>query len=423
MAVEILMPELGESVHEGTVSRWLKKEGEQVKEDEPLVEIMTDKVNTELPSPATGTLKKIMIAEGESVKVFEVMGVIDDKGDMSDAVAPKKDTRDLDSEKVDTSKFELLPAIDEVDQTDKTDKTDKRTWLTPVVRAIAKEHNISENELNQLCGSGEDGRVTKKDVEGYIQKKESLTLAPVPVPVPDVDQKVSTEKEVVALTGMRKMIADAMTKSSLVPTVSTLIEVDVTRLVNFRTQNRDIFKTQFGVKLTYTPFFIKVLSETLMEYPAMNSSLQDDKIHLSNEVHLGIAVALGSKGEKGLIVPVIRNANQKTLIEIAKELEGIANKARNNDLGVGDVKGGTFTLTNPGSYGAVSGTPMISTPQAGIIGIYSIRKTAVVIEDMIAIRSMLNIVLTYDHRIIDGALAGRFLQTVKSKLENFDFFK
>lgn len=413
MAVDILMPELGESVHEGTVSRWLKKEGESVKEDEPIVEIMTDKVNTELPSPATGILKKIVILEGESVKVFEVMGVIDDKGDMDNISTLTKENKEKEESpavsKIDVSKFELIPAAYEEEQ---------RNWFTPIVRAMAKEHGMSENELNQLTGSGADGRVTKKDLEQYIQQKTSLHLSKS-----EISEKTLTNKETIPLVGMRKMIAEAMVKSSQIPTVSTLVEVDVTRLVNFRAQNKEMFLSQFGVKLTYTPFFIKVLSESLLEYPMMNASLQGDLIQMNNAVHLGIAVALGSKGEGGLIVPVLRDTHQKTLIEIAKDLEQIASKARNNGLGVGDVQGGTFTLTNPGSYGAVSGTPMISTPQAGILGVYSIKKIPVVIEDMIAIRSVMNVVLTYDHRIIDGALAGRFLQTVKSKLENFDFFK
>jgi pyruvate/2-oxoglutarate dehydrogenase complex dihydrolipoamide acyltransferase (E2) component len=200
--------------------------------------------------------------------------------------------------------------------------------------------------------------------------------------------------------------------------------VDVTNMVNFRSRNKDSFQEQFGVKLTYTPFFIKALTECLLEFPLVNAALMPDNNIVKNKnVHMGIAVSLGKKGDEGLIVPVIRDCQSKTLIEIAKDLETIAAKARSNSLTVADVQGGTFTLTNPGSYGAILGTPMINAPQGGILGTYTIKKMPVIVEDMIAIRSIMNLVLTYDHRIIDGGLAGRFLLSLKQKLESFEFFK
>jgi len=223
---------------------------------------------------------------------------------------------------------------------------------------------------------------------------------------------------------MRKMIADAMIRSSQVPTVSTVTQVDVTNMVKFRERNKDSFQETYGVKLTYTPFFIKALAETLLEFPIANSSLTpDNQILMTKGVHIGVAVALGAKGNEGLIVPVIRDCHTKNLIEIAKDLEAIAKAARSNSLKTADVQGGTFTLTNPGTYGALFGTPMINAPQAGILGTYGIQKTPVIIDDMIAIRSIMHLVLTYDHRVIDGLVAGKFLATIRDRLQQFDFFK
>lgn len=222
---------------------------------------------------------------------------------------------------------------------------------------------------------------------------------------------------------MRKMIAEAMMRATAVPTVSTVIQVDVTPLVNFRTANKDSFQAQYGVKLTYTPFFLRALCDALTEFPMLNASLQGDQLVKNSAVHMGVAVALGSKGDEGLIVPVIRDCHALSLVEIAQSLDEIAENARNNQLQVEDVQGGTFTLTNPGSYGALFGTPMINAPQAAIAGTYGIQKVPVIVDDMIAIRSMMYLVLTYDHRIIDGLLAGRFLQRVKKTLEEFSFFK
>ncbi len=419
MPVEIIMPELGESVHEATVNKWLKKEGDLVHEDEPLVEIMTDKINTELPSPATGTLAKILIPEGSSVEVFAPLGVIDESGDVK-SLNPENAEQSL---KIEQDKVQPIKSKNKIEE--------EPAWYTPVVRSIAEQHQLKEEELRNIQGSGEGGRVTKKDLERYLTIKEvegrqtSILSVPKEKPKELIKQVIaSEEQEVRPLVGMRKAIADAMIKNAQVPTVSTMIEVDVTHMVHFREHNKEDFQKEYGVKLTYTPFFIKSLAEALIEFPLMNASLQPDgNILVSKAVHLGVAVALGAKGEDGLIVPVIRNAHQKGLIELAKELESIATKARKNALGLPDIQGGTFTLTNPGSYGAFLGTPMINAPQAGILGTYTIRKVAVVIDEMIAVRSTMNLVLTYDHRLIDGMLAGKFLQFIKKKLEIFDFFQ
>lgn len=418
MPVEILMPELGESVHEGTVSRWLKKVGDYVKEDEPVVEIMTDKVNTELPSPASGVLTQILIPEGSPVEVFHAMGIIDDgaeAGTVPETVPSAPEAKPVEVAPVAAPTPAAAPAV--------VTESDKR-WYSPVVRSMAKAHGLSDSVLAGVAGSGEGGRVTKKDLEAFLASGGSAAPSPKLEVKPAAPTVAGPDQELVPLLGMRKMIAEAMTRSAQVPTVSTLTEVDVTTMVKFREANKESFQNTYGVKLTYTPFFLKAITEALMEFPLVNGALMpDNNIVMNKNVHLGVAVSLGAKGDEGLIVPVIRDCNKKSLIDLAKDLETIAAKARSNALSVADVQGGTFTVTNPGSYGAVLGTPMINAPQAGILGTYTIKKVPAIIDDMIAVRSVMNLVLTYDHRIVDGGLAGRFLLSVKQKLEKFDFFK
>lgn len=422
MAVEILMPELGESIHEGTVSRWLKKVGEFVKEDEPVVEIMTDKVNTELPSPASGILSQILIPEGGTVEVFKAMGLIAEDGDAA--------TEAKSSEPVAVAKEEAkAPAASAPTPAPSAPaaSSSERLWFTPLVRSMAKANNISEQSLAGIAGTGANGRVTKKDLESFLAGGGKSASKPAAAPLeakPVAPTVAGLDQELIPLVGMRKMIADAMVRSSQVPTVTTMMLVDVTNMVSFRERNKDSFLEQFGVKLTYTPFFLKAMAEALIEFPMVNSALMpDNTIVKNNAAHIGISVALGKNGDEGLIVPVLRDCHKKTVIEIAKDLEAVAKKARSNQLGVPDIQGGTFTLSNPGSYGALFGTPMINAPQAAIAGVYAITKQPVVINDMIAIRSMMYLVLTYDHRLIDGLVAGKFLQSVKAKLEGFDFFK
>lgn len=423
MAIEILMPELGESVHEGTVSRWLKKVGETVKEDEPIVEIMTDKVNTELPSPASGVLTQILIEEGQPVEVFKAMGVITPEGEAAAAPAATE------AKAPEIKAVELDPAPTAASG-EKPASPEGRRYYTPVVKAIAKESGLSDAQLSAIVGTGESGRVTKKDVEAFLANgAPKAAPAPAPKVAPVEKSKAAPTiagegQTLTPLVGMRKMIADHMVRSSQVPVVTTITEADVTNMVKFRELNKESFLQTYGVKLTYTPFFIKALAEALQQFPLANSSLRDDNQIVGNAgVHVGVAVALGKTGEDGLIVPVIRDAHSKSLIEIAKDLEAIAKKARSNSLSPADVQGGTFTLTNPGTYGALFGTPMINAPQAGILGVYSIKKQPVVIDDMIAIRSILHLVLTYDHRIIDGMVAGKFLAAVRDRLQTFDFFR
>lgn len=438
MAEPILMPELGESVHEGTVSRWLKQVGDRVEEDEPVVEIMTDKVNTELGAPAAGVLLKILVPEGENVEVFKPLGLIGEEGEVveegngSGKAAP-------------TTEAEPDAGGHATPRAEEGGDGEKR-WFSPVVRAMIKEHDLSEREVSDIRGSGEGGRVTKKDLEAYLETRtgaaatakrepekaatvtepapEKPTPTPAAAPKPKPAPVAAAEgQEVVKLTGLRRAIAEAMTRAHAIPSVSTIAEVNVSRLVEFRNANKESFQEMYGVRLTYTPFFIKAATEALLEYPMLNSSFHEDySVTVNHGVNMGVAVALGD-GSEGLVVPVIRDCHKKTLVEIARDLETIAEKARSGSLELSDMQGGTFSLTNPGSYGALFGTPMIPPGQAGILGTYAIKQTPVAENGMIAVRPMMYLVLSYDHRVVDGMLAGMFLKALRERLERFDFFR
>lgn len=439
MAEPILMPELGESVHEGTVSRWLKQVGDRVEEDEPVVEIMTDKVNTELGAPTAGVLLKILVPEGGNVEVFKPLGFIGEEGEVVEeesGSAPPVPTA------------EAQGADDEGGRASSRAEgggDGEKRWFSPVVRAMMKEHGLSEREVSDIRGTGEAGRVTKKDLEAYLETRtgaaatarrepekaakvaESVPEKPTPIPAetpkPKPSPVAAEGQEVIKLTGLRRAIAEAMTRAHSIPSVSTVAEVNVSRLVEFRNANKDSFQEMYGVRLTYTPFFIKAATEALLEYPMLNSSFHEDySVTVNHGVHMGVAVALGD-GSEGLVVPVIRDCHRKTLVEIARDLETIAQKARSGSLELPDMQGATFSLTNPGSYGALFGTPMIPPGQAGILGTYAIKQTPVAENGMIAVRPIMYLVLSYDHRLVDGMLAGMFLKSLRERLERFDFFR
>jgi pyruvate dehydrogenase E2 component (dihydrolipoamide acetyltransferase) len=432
MAVAVIMPELGESIVEGTIVRWLKQEGESVQEDEPIVEIMTDKVNTELPAPASGILQQILAAEGATVKVGQELALIAAASEVATPAEPAAPTPATALPPVEAVGFyggveeptlvaTPAPAPATPPRADGQSRSATgQPFISPVVSKIAREHGISHEELLTIPGTGTGGRVTRKDIEAYIaQRKAAPKPAPAPQPVAPREGE-----ELIPLVGMRKVIAEHLTKSYQTAVhVTTVIQVDVSKLVEFRERNKESFQQQHGVRLTYTPFFVKACTDALLEFPMLNATLQDDQIIVRHYVHMGVAVALGERGEEGLIVPVIRDAHKKSLIDIARELEDIATRARNKTIGVAEVQGATFTLTNPGSYGALIGTPIINYPQTAILGTYAIVKQPIVIDDMIAIRPMMNLCLSYDHRLIDGMYAGRFLQRVKRAIESFEFFK
>jgi 2-oxoglutarate dehydrogenase complex dihydrolipoamide succinyltransferase (E2) component len=440
------MPELGESIVEGTIVRWLKSEGEMVQEDEPIVEIMTDKVNTELPAPASGILKQILAPANTTVRVGQDLALIEPVGaaaDESPAAAPPPVPETIgfyappgDGERTESTLtpegsggiHTTLPKREVGERSGGIPRTSRGLFLSPVVQKIAREHNLSEQELLSIQGTGAGGRITRADVERYLAQRAAAPQpapAPAPQPAPAPATAAPREgEEIIPLVGMRKAIAEHLTRSYQTAVhVTTVIQVDVSRLVEFRERNKESFQQQYGVRLTYTPFFIKAAADALLEFPMLNASLTDDQIIVRHYVHMGVAVALGEKGEEGLIVPVIRDAHKKSIIELARELEAIAQRARTKSISLAEVQGATFTLTNPGSYGALIGTPLINHPQTAILGTYAIVKMPVVIQDMIAIRPIMHLCLSYDHRLIDGMYAGRFLQRVKRAIEEFEFFR
>ncbi len=438
MAIEVVLPQLGESVAEGLITRWLKHVGDAVILDEPLVEITTDKVNVELPAPASGILTEIRAAEGETVPVEHVIAVITESGTATSA-APK-------------AAEEVSQAADST-QVNGTSAESERRHFSPLVRRMAKEHGLDLGYLlssGKLTGTGEQGRVSKADILEYLAgsaaaKPEdlvkgadtdvvpltpqtvvpSLSRSSSPLPPSLATQPEGDERDdeiVVPFTGIRKMIADHLTRSAFTaPHVTTVAQADVTRLVAFRTGNKATWEQEYGLKLTYTPFFVKAAAEALLAFPMVNSTIVGDKIIAKKYVHMGVAVSLG---EGGLIVPVIKNAHKLDLMQIARELESLARKAREGKLQPVDVQGGTFSITNPGVYGAIISTPIINAPQSAILGVEAIQRMPVVRDDdSIAIRSMMYLCLSYDHRVVDGETAIRFLQHIRKSLEEFRFFR
>ncbi len=435
--IEVVMPQMGESVMEGEVIEWLKSVGDKVEVDEPLLEIATDKVDTEVPSPEGGTLVEILVEAGDTVEVDQPIAIIaTGKAASADAPASKK-------EEPKKKQKESEPAGETAKP--KTEGSEPQRvgsdgrFFSPLVRSIASEEGISQEELESLEGSGKDNRVTKEDVLGYLEDRKAGK-----VKSPDTASKKTTAKssdkisagelniarpdenvEVIKMDRMRKMIAEHMVRSKQTSAhVSTFSDVDVTNIVNWRNANKRKFKEQTGIKLTYTPIFIEAFIKAIGEFPLLNSSVDGDEIILKKDINFGLAVALGEGGKGGLIVPVIKKAQELNLVGIAKAVNELASKARNKELSPDDLVGGTITLTNYGSVGNLMGTPIINQPQVAILGTGVIEKRPVVMEtsqgDMIGIRHMMYLTMSYDHRIIDGAHGGAFTTRVKELLENFD---
>ncbi|MDZ7658722.1 2-oxoglutarate dehydrogenase, E2 component, dihydrolipoamide succinyltransferase [Fodinibius sp.] len=462
--IEVQMPQMGESVMEGTVIEWAKAVGDEVEEDETLLEISTDKVDTEVPSPQAGTLVEILVEEGDTVEVGQTIAIIA-TGKAASASADTKspstdDTQKTKQESASTQKTEPQPAAKSA-STNRAPSgggsepqrigSDGR-FYSPLVRSIAKEEGISQEELESIEGSGQGGRVAKEDVMNYLEERKAGKAEPAAAEEKAGLSKPSTEKaapaqgeqrsisageldierptqnvERIKMDRMRKMIAEHMVKSKQTSAhVTTFSEVDVTKLVRWREANKQEFKERAGVKLTYTPLFIEKIIQAMREFPLINSSVdtENDEIILKRDINFGLAVALGEGGKGGLIVPVIKNAHEKNLVGLAKSVNDLAMKARNKNLSPDDLVGGTFTLTNYGSVGNQMGTPIINQPQVAIMGTGVIEKRPVVREtsegDVIAIRHMMYLSMSYDHRIVDGAHGGAFLNRVKELLEDFD---
>jgi pyruvate dehydrogenase E2 component (dihydrolipoyllysine-residue acetyltransferase) len=489
-AVDVVMPQMGVSVSEGTITKWLKQEGEEIQADEPLLEISTDKVDTEVPSPGTGVVQQILHQEGETVPVGERLAVIGAPGaapaeqqqPSGDGAAPTEEqqappepaTAEAAAEAGAVSGAETpAPAAPEPVTADAGADAgdangDGKSFISPVVARIAGEHGV---DISRIQGTGRGGRVTKKDILGFIesgqeapapaqaaaptepQPQQEAAAAPAPAPpapaqpevpapeapapaapaappapapvaaepaaAPEVQEGESEEP----MTAMRKGIAEHMRRSlDTSAHVTSAIEVDMSRVVAIREKLKPEFQKNYGVNPTYLIFVARAVAVTLREYPWINGELRDDKIITRNYVNLGFAVELADG--KGLIVPVVKHAEGLNLLGMARAVTDIAERARNKQLTPDEVQGGTFTITNPGGYGTFHGTPVISQPQAAILGTYALVKRPWVItddlgKDVIAIRPIMNITLTYDHRLVDGALAGRFLQSLRQKLETW----
>jgi pyruvate dehydrogenase E2 component (dihydrolipoamide acetyltransferase) len=462
--IEVVMPQMGVSVSEGTITKWLKQQGEEIAADEPLLEISTDKVDTEVPSPGTGTLQEILVQEGETVAVGTKLAVI---GSGAAAPAPAEEappelaTQQAADESAAAAEAETdMPTPEAASQPPapaapapsadggREANGDGPSFVSPVVARIASEHGV---DPNQVPGTGRGGRVTKKDILGFIEsgapaqeqpapaaqaapppteapppptapaQPAPAAQPPAPAPVAPVEGELGEQLE--PMTAMRKGIAEHMRRSlDTSAHVTSAIEVDMSRVVAIREKLKPEFQKSYGVNPTYLIFVARAVTETLREFPWINGEIRGDKIVTRNYVNLGFAVELADG--KGLIVPVVKNAEGLNLLGMARGVTDIAERARNKQLTPDEVQGGTFTITNPGGYGTFHGTPVISQPQAAILGTYALVKRPWVVQDehgkdVIAVRPIMNVTLTYDHRLVDGALAGRFLQSLRQKLESW----
>jgi len=420
---------MGESIAEGTITKWMKKVGEHVDRDEPLFEISTDKVDAEIPSPAAGVLTQILAKENETVGVNTVVAVIDGEGGgvvappVAEAAAPQPEAASAAAPATPPAAVPAAKPAAAATPSDGDETEDIRT--SPLVRRIARENNV---DLTQLKGTGLGGRVSKKDILDFIEKqstgRDALTPQPAAsAPLPPVQKTVpapltfSGARQIVPMTPMRQKIAEHMVASKHTSAhVYTVIEVEMTRVVETRERFKSEFERRHGIKLTFTPFFVRASVEAIKESPVINSSVDGTNIIYRRDVNIGIAVAL----ENGLIVPVIKRADEKNFLGLARSVQDLADRARTKRLSVDDVQGGSFTITNPGSYGGLFGLPIINQPQVAILGVGVIEKRAVVRNDAIAIRPMVYLSISYDHRVVDGAVAEQFIARIKNVLENWD---
>lgn len=424
---ELVMPKLGESIIEATIVRWHKKEGEQVVEDESIADLATDKVDSEIPSPVEGVITKLFFKEGDIVPVGKIIALINMGGDTAPAEAQQK------------SEPTTSEAKSEVQQTVTAVQVDEAVVLSdrfysPLVRSIAKQENITLSELENVSGSGKDNRITKQDILGYIQKRSATTVAQPVTTIADAPAtserpKIqapavtsSTGDVIIEMDRMRRMIADHMVMSKHVsPHVTSFIEVDVTNIVRWREKVKDSFAKREGQKITYTPLFVEAAAKALREFANVNASIDGYRIIQRKAINIGMATALP---DGNLIVPVIKNADQKNLLGVVKDVNDLADRARKNKLNPDDIAGGTFTITNFGSFDSLTGVPVINQPQVAILGVGAIKKRPWVLEtadgDVIAIRSICMLSLSYDHRLVDGSLAGQFIKRIQQILEGFD---
>ncbi|MCF8362197.1 MAG: 2-oxo acid dehydrogenase subunit E2 [Prolixibacteraceae bacterium] len=432
---KVQMPKMGESVQEATITKWFVKEGDTVEEDDLLFEIATEKVDSEIPSPVDGVISKILFEVDSVVNVGETVATIKTEGDDDDESSDESDEPvKEEKEPASDDKQEQSPKKDS-EESDYEEKEEATRFYSPLVRSIAKEENVSIKELESIEGSGESGRVQKKDILAYLDQRESgetpkatakpdeeKEAAQPKKEKPKVSVSVGAEDQVVEMDRVRKLIADHMVQSAqTAPHVTSVIEADVTNLVLWRNKVKEEFQKKYNQKLTYMPVFTEAVAAALREFPTVNASVDGDKIILRGKVNVGIAVA---KPDGNLIVPVIRDADQKNLVGLTSSLNDLADRARNNKLSPDEISGGTFSITNFGSFRNIIGTPIINQPQVGILATGNIEKKPAVMEtptgDAIVVRHKMFLSLSYDHRIVDGAMGGAFLRRIADILEEFD---
>jgi len=427
---ELIMPKMGESIAEATIIRWLKNEGESIAIDEPLLEIATDKVDSEVPSPQSGILIKKLFNENDVVAVGAVVALIETEAAVGTSAPVISAPPSIAVEKtvqvaVDTTSAPLI-------------HNNSNRFYSPLVMNIAKTEGINMTQLESIAGTGKEGRVTKRDILSFVENKGNQPMEAVStvanIPFVDVKTNEATKAinkpavslnagdEIIEMDRMRKLIADHMVMSkSTSPHVTSFVEADVTNLVMWRDKMKKVFETKEGEKLTFTPLFIECLVKTIKDFPMINISVDGDKIIKRKNVNIGMAAALPTGN---LIVPVIKNADTKNLMGLTREVNDLANRARTNKLKPDEIQGGTYTITNVGSFGNVMGTPIINQPQVAIMAVGAIRKKPAVLEteygDVIAIRHMMFLSHAYDHRVVDGALGGSFVRRFADYLENWD---
>jgi 2-oxoglutarate dehydrogenase E2 component (dihydrolipoamide succinyltransferase) len=422
---DIIMPKLGESIIEATITKWVKEVGDQLEEDDSIVEIATDKVDSEIPSPVEGKLIEHLFKEGDVVAVGEIIARIEMDGEESDEPTDTGvSNKQLDNIISNTVGTDTVAENDNTLPNKDFSTSDK--FYSPLVKSMAATENISIADLDNISGSGIDGRVTKNDVLAFLSSRTTdnsnklvsdsvQKIAPPPVPAMKSDQVVEMDR-------MRKLIADHMVMSKQVsPHVTSFIDVDVTNIVKWRSNVKDSFLKREGEKITFTPIFIQLASQALRDYPQINVSVDGYNIIYRKDINIGMAAALPNGN---LIVPVIRKADEKSLLGIVKSVNDLAGRAKSNKLQPDEIQGGTFTITNFGSFDSLTGTPIINQPQVAILGIGAIRKQPAVIEtsdgDFIGIRHIMILSMAYDHRVVDGALAGMYLKRLKELMESFN---
>ncbi|MCP4458039.1 MAG: 2-oxo acid dehydrogenase subunit E2 [Cytophagales bacterium] len=423
--VEMIMPKMGEIVMEGTVLAWLKNAGDTIEEDESLLEVATDKVDTEIPATHGGVIKEILAQEGDVVAVGKPVCTIEMDGEVN----AKEPVADVPTQEVVKEAEQILETAMATVSTngnggDIPRTSDSGKFYSPLVRNIAKQENISVAELEAVSGSGMEGRVTKKDILAFIETRKSGGVPPtVSRPAPEsVSISFSGEDEIIEMDRMRKMIADRMVQSKQTsPHVTSFVEADVTVMVNWRNKVKNEFKEREGQSLTFTPIIMEAVIQAIRDYPMINIQVDGDRIIKKGSVNMGMAVALPSGN---LIVPVIPNADQMNLMGLTRKVNDMAKRARENKLKPDELQGGTYTISNVGSFGNVMGTPIIMQPQVGILALGAIQKKPSVIEapegDLIGIRHKMFLSHSYDHRVVDGALGGLFVRRVADYLEKFD---